>query len=156
MKELYRFRKFINESIDYNSWVKPDLDTLKREFRVEHEYKNQNWFKNVDEFIKAVDNAEVVTITPSIDSNIEYRSKTKSYSDLINLLSTYNSWGRYRTEDTTKHLYNSLKNNKELDMPIVLRWPNGKMRIFSGNTRMDVAFQLGINPQVLMVDLIDF
>ena len=81
MKELYRFREFINESIDYNSWVKPDLDTLKREFRVEHEYKNQNWFKNVDEFIKAVDNAEVVTITPSMDSNIEYRSKTKNYND---------------------------------------------------------------------------
>jgi hypothetical protein len=28
---------------------------------------------------------------------------------------------------------------------------NTRKRVFSGNTRMDISFQLGINPQVLLI-----
>jgi hypothetical protein len=38
-----------------------------------------------------------------------------------------------------------------MDLPIVIEFSNGSKRIFSGNTRMDIAFQLGINPKVLLV-----
>jgi hypothetical protein len=37
-----------------------------------------------------------------------------------------------------------------MDLPIVIQ-DNGYKRIFSGNTRMDIAFQLGINPKVLLI-----
>jgi hypothetical protein len=38
-----------------------------------------------------------------------------------------------------------------MDMPIVIEFSNGRQRVFAGNTRMDIAFQLGINPEVLIV-----
>jgi hypothetical protein len=38
-----------------------------------------------------------------------------------------------------------------MDYPIVIEDENGSRRIFSGNTRMDIAFQKNINPKVLLV-----
>jgi len=38
-----------------------------------------------------------------------------------------------------------------MDLPIVIEFADGSKRILAGNTRMDVAFQLGINPKVLLV-----
>ena len=38
-----------------------------------------------------------------------------------------------------------------MDYPIVIEFSNGSKRVFSGNTRMDIAFQLGINPKVLLI-----
>jgi hypothetical protein len=40
-----------------------------------------------------------------------------------------------------------------MEYPIVFNLPGGKLMIFSGNTRMDVAFQLGIEPKVILVDI---
>jgi hypothetical protein len=38
-----------------------------------------------------------------------------------------------------------------MDYPIVIEDEDGYRRVFSGNTRMDIAFQLGINPKVLLI-----
>lgn len=141
------------ESIMYNSWIRPNLDALKQEYRIEHDMKGHNWFNDEQEFLDAVNKAKVVTITPATDRLIDYRSRTNSYDELVNLLSSYRSWGKYRNEDKLQQLYDRISNNLELDMPIVLKFPNGNMRVFSGNTRMDVSFQLGVNPQVLMVEV---
>jgi hypothetical protein len=40
-----------------------------------------------------------------------------------------------------------------VDMPIVVKLPDGGMQIMSGNTRMDIAFMHGVNPTVVMLDL---
>jgi hypothetical protein len=141
------------ESIMYNSWIRPNLDALKQEYRIEHDMKGHNWFNDEQEFLDAVNKAKVVTITPATDRLIDYRSRTNSYDELVNLLSSYRSWGKYRNEDKLQQLYDKISNNLELDMPIVLKFPDGNMRVFSGNTRMDVSFQLGVNPQVLMVEV---
>jgi hypothetical protein len=141
------------ESIMYNSWARPSLDALKQEYRIEHDMKGHNWFNDEQEFLDAVNKAKVVTITPTTDRLIDYRSRTNSYDELVNLLSSYRSWGKYRNEDKLQQLYDRISNNLELDMPIVLKFPDGNMRVFSGNTRMDVSFQLGVNPQVLMVEV---
>jgi hypothetical protein len=141
------------ESIMYNSWIRPNLDALKQEYRIEHDMKGHNWFNDEQEFLDAVNKAKVVTITPTTDRLIKYRSRTNSYDELVDLLSSYRSWGKYRNEDKLQQLYDRISNNLELDMPIVLKFPNGNMRVFSGNTRMDVSFQLGVNPQVLMVEV---
>jgi hypothetical protein len=141
------------ESIMYNSWIRPNLDALKQEYRIEHDMKGHNWFNDEQEFLDAVNKAKVVTITPATDRLIDYRSRTNSYDELVNLLSSYRSWGKYRNEDKLQQLYDRISNNLELDMPIVLKFPDGNMRVFSGNTRMDVSFQLGVNPQVLMVEV---
>jgi hypothetical protein len=38
-----------------------------------------------------------------------------------------------------------------MDLPIVIEDESGYRRVFSGNTRMDIAFHLGINPKVLII-----
>jgi len=38
-----------------------------------------------------------------------------------------------------------------MDMPIILEYPDGSRKMLSGNTRMDVSFQLGKNPKALIV-----
>jgi len=137
--------------INYNSWIIPDDDTLRREFKVEHQFHKRNYFNSIDEFLEAVKNSSTMIVTPDINSRIRNRSNTKSPEQLLRLIKCYASYPQYRNEDTLKTLYTRIQTNKPLDMPIVLQRPNGTLRVFSGNTRMDVAFQLGVNPHVLLV-----
>jgi hypothetical protein len=137
----------------YTGWVRPSIDSLKQEFRVEHELKGHSWFADEAEFLEAAGRAKTVTITPAIDRKIGYRSGTKTYDALVKLLQTYKSWGKYRSEEKLQNMYSRLRNNLDMDMPIVLKFPDGGMRVFGGNTRMDIAFQLGIDPKVLMIEV---
>jgi hypothetical protein len=41
----------------------------------------------------------------------------------------------------------------KMDMPIVVEDTHGNRRVFSGNTRMDMAFILKMNPTVLVLTL---
>ncbi len=150
---MIKLKNILLEVVSYNAWVIPDEDTLRREFKVEHEYKNLNLFDDVEEFFDAIEEGDIVSINRSDDSRIMNRSRTGSFDSLLNLISSYASYPKYRNEDTLRDLYNKMEENKELDFPIVLQYPDGRRRIFSGNTRMDVAFQLGITPKVILVNV---
>lgn len=135
----------------YNSWVKPDDDTLRREFKVEHELKHRHDFDSVDSFLEACHNGSVITVTPAMDNSIGYRSRTQNSDQLLNLIKSYASYPKFRNENSLKQLYTRIQNNEPLDLPIVLQYEDGHLRVFSGNTRMDVAFQMGVNPEVLII-----
>lgn len=135
----------------YNQWVMPSLDTLKREFRVEHEKKGLDVFKDEADFIDAVHNAKVESISHQRDQDIDYRTGTGSFKELLDLIKGYASYPKYRNANTLKDLYKRFKSNQAMDYPIVLQYKDNSRRILSGNTRMDVAFQLGITPKVLIV-----
>jgi hypothetical protein len=139
------------DKIQYTNWIKPNIDSLKKEFDVEQNKKGNAFWPGEKEFLQAVSTATVITVTPSIDSKIDYRSHTSTFKELLSLIKTYRSYPKYRNEGTLKALYDRFKNNLPMDMPIVVQFGNGSKRIFSGNTRMDIAFQLGINPKVLLV-----
>ena len=150
---LIRLKENVNESTSFTNWQIPSDEDLRREFRVEHEMKELNYFSDVDEFLEKCKSAKHVVITPAMDSNIQYRSRTKSFDQLLSLIKGYRSYPKYRNEETLKSMYTAFKSNKKMDMPIILKFKDGSMRIFAGNTRMDVAFQLNINPKVLMVEV---
>jgi hypothetical protein len=150
---MIKLKDILLEVVSYNAWVIPDEDTLRREFKVEHEYKNLNLFDDVEEFLTKVKDGEITPVSKSDDMSIINRSRTGSFDSLLNLISSYASYPKYRNEDTLKDLYTKMEENKELDFPIVLQYPDGRRRIFSGNTRMDVAFQLGITPKVILVNV---
>lgn len=152
MKHIKLFEQFLNEA-KYNSWVIPSDKALAQEYRVEHDLKGLNIWPSLKDFIDAVKNAKVVEIDKKLDNEISYRSNTKDFDSLHNLIKGYRSYPKYRNENTLKNLYKRLGNNKPLDYPIVIKRKNGSMRIFSGNTRMDVAFQMGINPKVKMIEV---
>jgi hypothetical protein len=150
---MIKLKDILLEVVSYNAWVIPDEDTLRREFKVEHEYKNLNLFDDVEEFLTKVKDGEITPVSKSDDMSIINRSRTGSFDSLLNLISSYASYPKYRNEDTLKDLYTKMEENKELDFPIVLQYPDGRRRIFSGNTRMDVAFQLGITPKVILINV---
>tara|TARA_B100001287_G_scaffold123953_1_gene104421 strand:+ start:643 stop:1101 length:459 start_codon:yes stop_codon:yes gene_type:complete len=152
MKHVKLFEELINEA-KYNAWTMPDRKMLAQEYRVEHEKKGRRDFATEEEFVHAVTNAEIVEVDMRMDRKIGYRSGTKDFDSLHNLISTYASYPKYRNEDTLKDLYKRFGNGKPIDYPIVFKDRNGRMTIFSGNTRMDIAFQMGFNPKVLMVNI---
>jgi DNA-binding transcriptional regulator YhcF (GntR family) len=141
----------LKEIIQFSNWKTPSLPQLKQEFKVEQILKNRHYWNSEEDFLEAVKNGKIVTITPEEDQNIDNRSYTESYDELLNLIQSYRSYPEFRNEETLQTIYDGFKNNKSMDLPIVMEFNNGRKRIFSGNTRMDIAFQLGINPKVLLV-----
>lgn len=139
------------ESTRYTKWEMPSDKALKQEFHVEQVLKRNKFWENEESFLQAVESADIEEITPSEDQKIAYRSRTGSYSELLSLIRGYRSYPQFRNETTLKKLYTHFKENKPIDYPIVVEFSNGRRRVFAGNTRMDVAFQLGINPKVLIV-----
>jgi hypothetical protein len=141
----------LKEIIQFSNWVMPSLSQLKQEFKIEQEMKGNEFWEDEADFLNAVKNGKIVTITPSEDQDIDYRSGTESYEELLDLLKSYRSYPEFRNEKTLKSIYDGFENNQAMDYPIIIEDKDGSRRIFSGNTRMDVSFQLGINPKVLLV-----
>lgn len=137
------------------NWQKPSEKQLKQEFKVEHELKGNTYFSSENEFMNAIKDAKVEEVTPEMDASISYRSRTDSKEQLVGMNKGYKSWPEFRNEGTIDEIYNGMKSGNKMDMPIVLEFPNGTRRVFSGNTRMDVAFQSGKNPKVLVVKVPD-
>jgi hypothetical protein len=141
----------LKETLQFSNWKIPSLSQLKQEFKIEQEMKGNEFWEDEEDFLNAIKNSKVTTITPSEDMNIDYRSGTESYDELLDLIKSYKSYPEFRNENTLQSIYDGFKNNQPMDFPIVIEDESGYRRIFSGNTRMDIAFQLGINPKVLLV-----
>lgn len=148
---MIKLTDLLKEIIGFSNWRVPSLSQLKQEFKIEHELKGNEFWDSEEEFLQAIKNGKVATITSSEDQNIDYRSGTESYEELLDLIKQYKSYPEYRNEDTLKSIYDGFKKGESMDLPIVIEDENGERRIFSGNTRMDIAFQLGINPKVLII-----
>ena len=149
--QMIKLLDILTEMIGFSNWKMPSISQLKQEFKIEQEMKGNEFWEDEEEFINAVKNGKIITITPSEDQNIDYRSGTESYDELLDLIQSYQSYPEFRNEKTIKAIYDGFKNNQPMDYPIVIENEDRSRRIFSGNTRMDVAFQLGINPKVLLI-----
>jgi hypothetical protein len=153
------FLSHLMESVGGN-WVKPDDATIRREYEIEyrkhlvHELKTDA-FPTAESCVAAVKKAAVVEVDPAMDSRILYRSRTRSMERLLWLIKGYRSYPKFRNEDTLNAIKDALLTGKPMDMPMVVKDEQGKMRVFAGNTRMDIAFMHGINPKVLMVRMPD-
>ena len=148
---MIKLLDILKEITGFSSWKMPSLSQLKLEFKIEQEMKGNEFWEDQEAFLNAIKNGKVVTITPSEDQNIDYRSGTESYEELLDLIKGYRSYPEFRNEKTLKAIYDGFKTNQPMDYPIVIEDEEGYRRVFSGNTRMDIAFQLGINPKVLLV-----
>ena len=142
---------------NFDRWRMPSLDKLKLEYKVEHELKGNHFFDSEEDFLDAVENGRIVEVSDEdmddviSDYRISYRSRTSSKDDLLDLIRGYRSYPQFRNEQTVEAIYDGFKNNSPMDYPIVIEFKSGRYRVFSGNTRMDIAFQLGINPKVLLI-----
>ena len=149
---MIKLLDILNEiTTQFDNWRVPSAQQLKQEYQIEHELKGNDFFNDESEFLDAVDNGKIITVTPQIDASIDYRSGTSSYEELLDLIKSYQSYPKYRNEDVLKSIYDGFKTNQPMDLPIIIEFADGYKRIFSGNTRMDIAFQLGINPKALLI-----
>lgn len=151
-----RFRELVNESKTFENWTQPSKDNLAQEYHVEYEIKPalRSWLDDawptLEDFLSAVDRAQIIEVSDQLDQKIQYRSRTNSREELRSLISGYRSWPEFRNDQTLDALYTGFKENRAMIMPIVIKY-QGQLRIMAGNTRMDVAQQLGITPKVLLV-----
>lgn len=150
------FTTYLYES--KGNWIRPDDASIRKEYQIE--YKKhlvhalpKDIFPTEDAFLKAVKASPTVTVTPSVDRQISNRSRTPNMESLLDLIKGYRSYPQFRNEKTLKDLEKRIVDGKPTDMPIVVKFPNRGMRIFSGNTRMDIAFMHDINPTVILLDL---
>jgi len=140
------------------NWVRPSDASIRKEYQIEylkhliHELP-RNIFPTEAAFVKAVKAAPVVEVSVAVDRNIDNRSRTKNMEQLLDLISGYRSFPKFRNADTLKELEKLIKAGKPVDMPIVVKFPKDGMRVLAGNTRMDIAFMNGITPKVIMLDL---
>ena len=132
-------------------WIKPSTENLAQEYHVEMVLKGHKFFHSKEEFMTAADKAEVVTVTPEIDSEISYRSHTSSHQSLLSLIKGYRSYPEFRNEKTLQNLYDRIGNGETMTMPLVIKKRDGSLRILAGNTRADVAMQLKGSYQALVI-----
>lgn len=150
--------KKLEESTVYSSWVRPNDKDLELEYKVEYDIKplkamTVNAFPTVESFKKAAKSAKVIKLTPNIDSKIAYRSRTKTKEQILNLIRGYASYPQFRNEKTIDAIYDAFEKNKPMTMPIVLKMPDGSMRIMGGNTRADISIQMGVIPQAILIEV---
>jgi hypothetical protein len=140
------------------NWTMPDDASIRKEYQIEYKKHlihelDHDIFPTENSFVKAVKASKTMVVTPNIDSEIAYRSRTRSMKDLLRLIKGYRSYPKFRNEKTLTDLESRIVNGKPTDMPMVVKFPHGGMRVFAGNTRMDIAFMHGINPTVIVIDL---
>ena len=157
MREYWQLRQELTEAKAGN-WVRPSDASIRKEYQIEylkhliHELP-RNIFPTEAEFVKAVKAAPVVEVSVAVDRKIDNRSRTRNMEQLLDLISGYRSFPKFRNADTLKELEKLIKAGKPVDMPIVVKFPKDGMRVLAGNTRMDIAFMNGITPKVIMLDL---
>lgn len=157
MREYWQLRQELTEAKAGN-WVRPSDASIRKEYQIEylkhliHELP-RNIFPTEESFVKAVKAAPVVEVSVAVDRKIDNRSRTRNMEQLLDLISGYRSFPKFRNADTLKELEKLIKAGKPVDMPIVVKFPKDGMRVLAGNTRMDIAFMNGITPKVIMLDL---
>lgn len=141
------------ESLNYTTWKLPDDKSLKHEYDVEYEHHFKYIFGDIfptfEDWKNAIRKGEVLTVTPEIDKTIANRSHRESIKQIVDLIKGYRSYPEFRNEDTVNNIKERMLNNEPLDMPLVYN-NSGKLRIVSGDTRMNIAHILGIAPKVVV------
>lgn len=153
-KDMESWEELTKPVKKYDQWQFPSDEELKKEFYIEHELKGKKIFKDEKEFVGFTKKyGKSLIIGEAYDKTIANRTRTSTPQALMSILKTYKSWPEFRNEKTTKNLYRRFQQNLPLDMPIVIREKSGYEKVFSGNTRMDVAFQLGVEPKIIVLKL---
>lgn len=138
----------------FTNWQFPNDETLKHEFQ--HEFMDKLHWQDYGpemsfaEFKFKCQHSSWEEITPERDAKMSNRTHTRSKESLINVIKNYRSYPKFRNEETVQNLYDRFSENMEMDMPIIMQYRGGSEAVMAGNTRMDVAFQLGINPKVIV------
>jgi hypothetical protein len=143
----------------FNNWVFPNAATLQADFEEYKKKETRKWeqraqvmgfrfpiFNTLQDFISALKSAQIIMLTKEHDRRVMNRSHTSSIEDLKSLV------GGYNMPRDVDRIVQGYQSNAPMPYPIILKGSKGEW-IQAGNTRCDVAFILGIEPKVLLVDV---
>jgi hypothetical protein len=152
----------LNEIIDarqFNNWSLPDEQTIRADFSEYKKKEQSKWegrarsmgfrfpiFDTIEDFKQALDNAPVIALTHDHDNQINNRSHCDDLSCLKDLVGSY-----VRPRDVDR-IVQGYESNAKIPMPIVLKGSKGEW-IMAGNTRLDAAFILNVQPKVILIDV---
>jgi hypothetical protein len=146
--------------ITFNNWVKLTEEDIELEYKVEYmfhiRYHFGEIFPSIDDFKKAINKARIMTITKEIDYRIGNRSYCNDIECIFSLIRTYRSYPEFRNEDTVLAIDKAFKDNSSMKMPLILELETDrgtKYWCMSGNTRLDLAFINGVEPQALIINI---
>lgn len=142
----------------FTNWTRPPEKDLKFEYKIEYQIKplkslTNDAFPTEESFLVAAKKGKIITVTPSVDAKIGYRSGTSNKQELLSLIRGYASYPQYRNEKTIDDLYSRFENNESMNLPIVLKMPDGRLRIMGGNTRASIAMELFGEYKALVIEV---
>jgi len=141
----------------FNSWSKPSKENILQEYNVEYKnhmkYNFGNIFPSFKSWNEAIKSGKVKSIPKSKKGILNNFSDSISIKSLISLIKTYNSYPEFRNETTIKELQNRFLNNKKIFMPLIYKDKDGSLHVVAGNTRLSIAYILGITPKVIIFTL---
>lgn len=147
------------ETPQFNNWVFPNAATLQADYEEYKKKEMKKWqarsstmgfrfpiFDTLQDFVSALRSAPVITLTKEHDRRVMNRSHTSSIEDLKSLV------GGYNMPRDVDRIVQGYQSNAAIPYPIILKGSHGEW-IMAGNTRLDTAFILGLQPKVLYVDV---
>lgn len=102
-------------------------------------------FKDFSDFSKSLKNATVKKLYKGEAERIENVNLNDTIEDVKDMVGSY-----VRPRDVDR-IINGFESNVKMPMPIILKGSKG-MFILAGNTRLNIAYIMGIVPEVLIIE----
>jgi len=154
-----RYLNYLSEQERYTNWVNYTPESLKSDFAEYKKKEDSKWktraqaigarfpiFKGFPEFTQALKNAKVKKL---FKGEAERIGNVALNNDIAGVKSMVSSYVRPRDVD---RIVKGFESNAKMPMPIILKGKKD-MFIMAGNTRLNVAYIMGLLPQVLVVDV---
>ena len=155
-----RYLDYLSEQERYAKWVNYTPESLKSDFAEYKDKEERKWktraqaigarfplFKGFPEFTQALKKAKVKKLFQGEAERIGHVVLNNNLSDVKRMVSGYTSGPR-----DVDRIVKGFESNAKMPMPIILKGKKDQF-IMAGNTRLNVAYIMGLLPQVLVVDV---
>lgn len=154
-----RYLDYLLEQKEFNKWVNYTPESLKSDFAEYKKKESSKWksradkigakfpiFKGFPEFTQALKSGKVKKLFKGEAEKINNVVLNNNLSGVKNMVSSYQ-----QPRDVDR-IVKGFESNTKMPMPIILQ---GKQDDFllAGNTRLNVAYIMGILPQALVIDV---
>lgn len=136
--------------MDYKNWRMLTEKEIEQEWEWEYlnHWTDYGFYNCFEDFREAVLKGYTEKITKKSDVKIRNRSYCNSIDELKDLVC------HYRFPRDVDRILRGFENNDAIPYPIIIETKDWRA-VMSGNTRMDAAFDMGIEPVVLIIKPVD-
>lgn len=133
-----------------SQWAPASREYLKKEYDIEVRKKGLDHLISEEDFINQGMAQKASPIKDAM--NLEYRTINPTRESIIDQSKYYASWPEFRNEQTIDNIYQGFNSGSAMDPIIIMNLPDGGRKIIAGNTRLNVAEQLGITPHAITIN----